>query len=344
MNIEISFIIPVFNSAKYIARCITALQKINMSNIEFIFINDGSTDETRTIIEKYALCDSRIILYDQANRGVSFARNRGIAEAKGNWITFVDGDDLIDSKVYERLMKSFTDEIDMYVFACVEDNTIADDFGEMNNIFEVLSTLEVQSIKSRIIQQDDKLILNYKKRGIYWNSVWARFYKKNIIRQNGIRFNINMVIGEDLLFEYNYLNCIRNVSINYSVGYLYYVNNMSAMHAYKDNKADLILRGVEQLLCELPEEIKNIYQFGIKQYLYALQLDFCNRRNQKKYYVRRKEAISMRRNEVIRMCFEKGNILRLRKMACVLAIPAKYELFYLCNFMLKFKEIFRIKL
>lgn len=344
MNIEVSFIIPVFNSEKYIARCIMTLQQISMSNIEFLFINDGSTDGTTTLIEKAALTDSRIKLYNQENSGVSFARNRGIEEAKGKWVTFVDGDDLIASKVYEKLMDNFTDEIDMYVMGCVESNKYLNDFGVINDNFEVLSKSEIQSIKSKIIQQDANLILDYKKRGVYWNSVWARFYKKSIVRQFDIKFSTNMAIGEDLLFEYLYLSRIKNVLINYSVGYLYYINTMSVMHAYRENKAELILRGVKQLLCELPEEEEHIYQFGIKQYLYALQLDFCNMRNQKRYCVRKEEAISMRRNETIQKCFEKGSVFKLRKAACVLAIPAKYELFYLCNLMLKVKEMLKIKL
>lgn len=343
MNIDISFIIPVYNNAEYISECITSLQNINMQNIEFVFINDGSTDKTKEILEKYALNDSRISIYNQKNEGVSAARNNGLEKAKGKWITFIDGDDVISSEVYEAFIKKITDKMDLYILACTEGNIPMSNFGKFNNNSEILSKLEIQSIQSKLIQPDNALILEYKKKGIFWNFACTCFYKNTIIKKNNIKFNTHMVIGEDLLFKYIYLNHIENIFINYSVGYWYRINTLSTMHAYKENKADSILKNLEQLLCELPEEKEHIYQFGIKQYLYALQLDFCNRNNPKKYYIRRKEAISMRRSRVIKICFKKGNIMKLRKAAILLAIPAKLELFSLCNAMLKIKDTFKIR-
>ena len=91
----ISVIIPVYNTEKYLGRCIDSILNCTVNDFEVILINDGSTDRSGEICRRYCGKDSRVKLYDQENAGVSAARNKGIEVSRGEWIIFVDSDDTI---------------------------------------------------------------------------------------------------------------------------------------------------------------------------------------------------------------------------------------------------------
>ena len=94
----ISIIVPAYNIAEYLPRCLDSILKQTYKNLEIIVISDGSTDGTNQVIEKYAAQDDRIIPVFKENTGVSDTRNRGLDIAKGEYIGFVDGDDFIEIK------------------------------------------------------------------------------------------------------------------------------------------------------------------------------------------------------------------------------------------------------
>jgi glycosyltransferase involved in cell wall biosynthesis len=103
MEPKISVIIPVYNSEKYLERCLNSVINQIYKNLEIIIVNDGSIDSSLCICQKYAENDSRIIVIDKANEGVSMARNAGLNVATGEYIGFVDSDDDIAPTMYERL-------------------------------------------------------------------------------------------------------------------------------------------------------------------------------------------------------------------------------------------------
>ena len=101
---KISVIIPIYNTAKYLPRCLDSILNNMYQNLEVICINDGSTDESAVILERYAAADSRIISVNKANAGVSAARNTGLDIATGDFIAFVDSDDWIHFQFFEILL------------------------------------------------------------------------------------------------------------------------------------------------------------------------------------------------------------------------------------------------
>lgn len=114
MNDLISIIIPAYNVGDCITKTIQSVLDSTYTNIEVICIDDGSTDNTASILDEYATKDKRIRVIHKENGGVTSARLCGIDEAKGEWIGFIDGDDIIDADMYERLMANITsDEIDI---------------------------------------------------------------------------------------------------------------------------------------------------------------------------------------------------------------------------------------
>ena len=104
---NISVIIPVYNGEKYIKRCIESIKKQTFYNWEVILVDDGSKDKTGEICDKYAGEDIRIKVIHKSNEGVSIARNVGINNATGDYITFIDSDDWIDSDFFFKSSKFF---------------------------------------------------------------------------------------------------------------------------------------------------------------------------------------------------------------------------------------------
>ena len=99
----VSIILPIYNAEKYLERCLESIITQTYANIEIILINDGSTDNSINIIKEYAIKDSRIIIIDKENEGVSVARNIGILKARGKYICFVDADDYIEKSMIEKM-------------------------------------------------------------------------------------------------------------------------------------------------------------------------------------------------------------------------------------------------
>ena len=105
----ISVIIPVYNTAEYLPRCLESVLNNTYRNLEVICINDGSKDNSIEVLNAYAQKDSRIRVIDQENAGVSAARNRGLDEVVGEYIAFVDSDDWIHRQYFEVLLASARD-------------------------------------------------------------------------------------------------------------------------------------------------------------------------------------------------------------------------------------------
>lgn len=106
MDNKISIIVPAYNIETYLGRTLDSILAQTYTNIEVIVVNDGSKDATADVIDRYAALDSRVRAIHKENGGVTSARLRGVAEATGEWIGFVDGDDYVSPEMYERLLKN----------------------------------------------------------------------------------------------------------------------------------------------------------------------------------------------------------------------------------------------
>lgn len=140
MNELISIIIPVYNVEKYIGKCIDSLIKQKYDNLEIILIDDGSSDNSGEICDKYAKKDKRIKVIHKKNSGQADSRNIGISKASGKYIGFVDSDDYIDKDYYNRLYKTLVKN-NADVVTCKYQNVYNDDYRKEeigNNIRETI--------------------------------------------------------------------------------------------------------------------------------------------------------------------------------------------------------------
>lgn len=219
-GVFLSVIIPVYNCEKYIERCISSILEQKMDNYEIIIVNDGSIDNTKNVLKKYK--DNKIFkIIDIENSGVSVARNIGIENASGEYITFVDADDYIDTHLYksiEKVIKSSKDIIDLIKIPIryVYPNGVKKDKVTFNDYIKYFSK-----------EQYEKNIYNFYLKGYdLANAVCFWFRKKNI---ENIRFDKNIGYGEDLLFCFNCIKISQSILfLNSSEKYNYYIYNNSS--------------------------------------------------------------------------------------------------------------------
>lgn len=185
---KITVVIPVYNTEKYLDKCLSSVVNQTFLDIKVIIVNDGSTDNSLEICKKYALKDSRITLINKANEGVSVARNIGIELAEGEWIYFLDSDDFLDLDTFEYLMKEvFSSNADIIQFGLRS-------YSNSTLIREKKpsSKKEYQNLKKFIHENELKPV-----------SACLHFFNLKVIKQNNILFNTNLKHGEDMLFVYS---------------------------------------------------------------------------------------------------------------------------------------------
>lgn len=195
-DVELSVILPVYNVAACLSKCIETLLKWQAPYVEYLFINDGSTDGSRDIILKYAENDRRVRLIDKENGGCASARNRGIAEARGRWIGFVDSDDFIDESMFYKLFRRAI--MGNYSFTYSGYNEYYEEDGNSEPVFnDCLSDPYLTGT-----YREDKVRLLAVKTRV---AVWRALYRKDIIEQNHIRFHEDMKRFDDLPFRVEYI-------------------------------------------------------------------------------------------------------------------------------------------
>lgn len=215
--IKISFIIPVYNTEKYLRQCIDSILEQNMQEMEIICIDDGSVDDSVSILSQYEKKDSRIKLFRQEHKGVSCARNLGIREAKGNYLMFVDSDDYLLPRslkqVYEIAEKK---QADILAFSgktekfCYLLPWIIDCFSTRNKEY---------------FSFEGKLFL--KEHGAQ-PVIWNKLFRRELLVKNDISFCEELSIGEDQLFDFLVFPVAKKICFSRRKLYCYRVGRMGS--------------------------------------------------------------------------------------------------------------------
>jgi len=184
----ISVIIPVYNVAEYLPKCMESVTGQTYKNLEIILINDGSADNSGEICDIFAKKDNRIRVIHQENAGVSVARNAGLDIAKGEWIGFVDPDDWVETNIFERLCSTAT-ESGLEIAMC--GYTMHDTNGQTSKRISTSSAvmLNNQYALERILY--DRYTMGY----VY---VWNKLFSRQIIGDT--RFNTSFYAAQDAMF------------------------------------------------------------------------------------------------------------------------------------------------
>jgi len=222
----ISVIVPVYNSEKYLAKCIDSLIRQTFQDIEIILVNDMTPDNSQDIVDKYSrLYPNKVIgIKHENNKGVSAARNTGMRHARGQYLAFVDSDDFIEDTMYEKLYNSAI-ATDADIAACR--------FRYLNkNRFKVTPMTNMDVAQS-LAENHDILA----KARVY---VWNKLLKRELFTQNGIEFPTDQTICEDSAIMYNLILLANRVSFVDECLYNYRIDNpTSAIKTYDESIFDV---------------------------------------------------------------------------------------------------------
>ena len=211
----ISIIVPIYKSEKYIDRCIKSIIDQSYEEFELLLIDDGSPDNSSIICESWAKKDKRVRFLKKENGGVSSARNLGLTEAKGDYITFVDSDDWVESEYLATLIHDIDSEnVDIACcnFACASD---------------VITKSTEKVFLNKKLPRDEALDCYSE---YYFTSVWAKLFKKDILL--GLYFDEGFKYSEDTLFYTEAVLRSSYIYWNNSALYNYFENDCGAMKTF----------------------------------------------------------------------------------------------------------------
>ena len=208
----VSIIIPIYNASSSIERCLKSILNQTYKKLEILCVDDGSLDDSIDIIEKLKKNDDRIKIIKKTNGGVSSARNAGLDYAVGKYVQFVDSDDAIEPSMVETLVYNMEkNEVDFII--CGYNLNSIDDTCCLN-----------RKIYSNMKEFYEDFITIYQ--STYLNPPWNKLYIRELIK---CRFDEDMSLGEDLMFNLNYLDNIKKILIIPECLYIYSVDNENSL-------------------------------------------------------------------------------------------------------------------
>lgn len=221
---KVSVIVPVYNVEKYLDACVNSILTSTYENLEIILVNDGSTDLSLEICKKYEQLEERIIVINQTNRGLSMARNAGLNQATGKYISFIDADDMVRPEFYEIMVRAI-EETGTDWSAC--DYFTAEE--KMRDNKDVATAYE---IARGLDEQLAVVLVAPEIRGKSWTGlpVWDKLYLKDKIN---FMFSEGRPIGEDLEFNVKYCQSANTMVLVNMPLYCYRQRDESIMGKYR---------------------------------------------------------------------------------------------------------------
>lgn len=233
----VSVIIPAYNCEQYIEECVTSILEQTYENFEVLIVDDGSTDHTAEIAQKLMMRDTRVEVISMKNQGVSHARNVGLANAKGEFVTFLDADDYLSPYILEKAV------------GCVRPNLLTA-WG-----YTIIGRNSKENVQNCVIDKYEAIasaICTRQKVDYYlgdnFRAVWGKLFDREIILEHSIAFPEDLPVGEDALFLLQYLALCDGVNYIGGEGYNYRILGNSAVRKPRNNLLELDVLQMEYML------------------------------------------------------------------------------------------------
>ncbi len=214
-KVQVSIIVPIYNVENYLRRCLDSILAQTFKDWECILIDDGSKDESGKICDEYACNYDRFLVVHQTNKGASVARNRGIAEAKGQYVAFVDADDFLMPHYLEGMLETVSEK----------NFLIIQKYGREGQAIIPFKEKKIYEGQAGIKQFVEDGYLSY-------SAPHSKLFSLITIKDNQVLFPEGVKIGEDLIFIIRYLQYTDNIIVSDKTGYVYINNQDSIQHRW----------------------------------------------------------------------------------------------------------------
>lgn len=272
----VSIIVPIYNAEKYLHRCVDSLINQSLTNIEILLINDGSTDDSAAICERYAANDCRIKVFHRTNHGVAATRQFGLEHVSGIYVIHADPDDWVDIDMYERMYNTaLREQSDLVISDYIEE------YGTKKE--SIIIKQKPTALNSDSILTD--MYTCFHGRTLLYGSSWNKLVRTDIIRKYKINFIQGYNISEDRLFFTRLLNNQLKVSYCPNTYYHYdLVTNMNSLvRGITKDKIEERIRIIKKLReYQTSDSISNGI---INMEIYAAYLALCNQVYSKDEYI-----------------------------------------------------------
>ena len=254
----VSVIIPVYNvNCEYMNRCMESLFNQTFKDIEIIIIDDGSNEETAAFCDLQKNIDERIQVFHCENKGVSAARNYGTELATGEYIMYLDSDDmLLPHAISDGLQYIKETNSDMVIAAVIKTKP-----GESvsfpsqeNKQYHIYTKDNMDDLRSYFLMTNRTEYKNVKKYGYIGRGPWARIIKSDVAKNNP--FPVGQPLGEDVLWNMQFTNKCSNICVVLDIWYCYVIYGSSSMRKYYGNREEILCRYAELLKKENADFIK----------------------------------------------------------------------------------------
>lgn len=229
MGDKVSIIIPAYNCQETIERAIDSVLNQTYKNCEIIVINDGSTDNTINICDKYKK-NNNVIIISKRNGGPSSTRNNGLKKATGKYIMFLDSDDYYESTMVSEMITKIQ-----------ENNQLV-----CCNFFEFYNTKKDFSGVKPLKTKDIQLYIETLQKNRIFNNIWNKIYVSEIINKNNITFNEDIEFGEDYEFNLDYIKLVEQAELINEPLYNYYISSNSLTTKYRENEFQIRKHNIDK--------------------------------------------------------------------------------------------------
>lgn len=227
----VSVIVPIYNAENSLNKCIDSIVR-QRGTIEIILIDDGSTDNSFSICKEWENKEDNIFLYRQENSGVSVARNLGVSKASGQYILFVDADDVLPDNTIVNYMKYDVQRFDLII----------------GSYKEVGRGLKKSVIRNETLYNAEDITKCFGEFDTMLNTLWGKLYKKEIMEQNSLKFEVGCPFGEDHIFNLKYSQYIKQCIVTSDIVYNYTLGGVASSIKYYPDMSILNKKLLEEYL------------------------------------------------------------------------------------------------
>lgn len=311
--IDISVIVPVYKvDSKYLRECIDSILKQSLSEFELILVDDGAPAENSTVLDEYADKDDRIIVLHGANQGVSMARNRGLAVAKGRYITYVDSDDTITEDNLEKAV-AYADKNDLDVLMWGINLCYPDRQKKFIPYCKNIDLFD-DNKKREVMMKCLVGILPFFECPPATNdaagSACAKLYRREFLTENNLLYTKGLKRAEDMTFNLKAFDAAKRIGSLNEFFYNYRQLSESATYVYRDGGIDVFtdsLREIKSYLDKTGKDdlfIQVYYMRCMFFFLESMDMDYLNKENSKPLRVRLNQMRMVSQSEPYKEAFD----------------------------------------
>lgn len=319
-----SVIIPVYNAEKTLHRCVDSILDQNYPDMELILVNDGSKDGSLAICNAYQTRDARVRVINKPNGGVSTARNMGLDAATGEYVLFVDSDDYVAETYF--IVLDAIDKLQKYDYVFFS-HTIVGPTGEMPKILSSYASSTIDESYTRFCEAWYRRVLN---------EPWNKRYTRSIVEDNKLRFEESLYIGEDILFNLQYvLNCHSCLALSDCLYFVDIRNQESLSRKIRpdyEQQLEVLDRRINEMIVAADLSEKHRRQFLEAKNMIQLRSIYSKA---KRMHITN-QKFRLRRKEIRKLCKE-NNVQKASlpsgKFGLLLQIPVRLKMITVIDLM-----------